>query len=73
MQPAVRHSPDAETPQSDKALAIRDLRKTPVEDPSVLRDAADSRTRPEAYRMSSDFRARFNGWPIHEPSAGQGT
>ena len=54
------------------ALAIRDLRKTPVEDPSVLRDAADSRTRPEAYRMSSDFRARFNGWPIHEPSAGQG-
>lgn len=66
MQPAVRHFPDAETPQSDKALAIRDLRKTPVEDPSVLRDR-------EAYRMSSDFRARSSGWPNHEPSAGQGT
>lgn len=70
MQPAVSHPPDAEP--AAPAQAIRDLRKTPVEDPSVLRDAADSRARPEAYRMSPDLCAGFHGRPIREPSAGQG-
>ncbi|WP_207099464.1 hypothetical protein [Paracoccus shandongensis] len=86
MQPAVRYSPDVESPSPDGAATIRDLSdalrgilETTSRDYGHAVRAVHAKShgiirgaRRQPYRMSAAFRSDVNGCPIHEPAAIEG-